>query len=111
MARNLQGWHIVVLVVVIVLLFGAKRLPDVAKSVGQSLRIFKREVKDLRHDDARPDVVTPPAGAVAPTAPAAPVPPSSAPAAPPVAGPAPQADQPAPSPVDRPSESGPSATS
>ncbi|KMM47355.1 hypothetical protein CWIS_00140, partial [Cellulomonas sp. A375-1] len=52
MGRNLQGWHIVVLVVVILLLFGAKRLPDLAKSVGQSMRIFKREVKDLTSDDA-----------------------------------------------------------
>lgn len=46
----LKPWHIIVLVVVILLLFGARRLPDLAKSVGQSLKIFKNEVKDLRDD-------------------------------------------------------------
>ena len=114
MARNLQGWHIVVLVVVILLLFGAKRLPDLAKSVGQSMRIFKREVKDLTSEDSAPGSATPPAPTSAPAPPAPAVPPASpstAPAAPPVTGASPQAEQPAPPPVDRPSESGPSATS
>ncbi|MFI2703733.1 Sec-independent protein translocase subunit TatA [Cellulosimicrobium composti] len=50
----LKPWHIIVLVVVILLLFGARRLPDLARSVGQSLKIFKSEVKDLRDDDATP---------------------------------------------------------
>lgn len=48
---RVQFWHVVVLVVVIVLLFGANRLPDLARSVGQSMKIFKNEVKDLRDDD------------------------------------------------------------
>jgi sec-independent protein translocase protein TatA len=47
----LRPWHIIVLVVVILLLFGARRLPDLARSVGQSLKIFKNEVKDLADDD------------------------------------------------------------
>lgn len=47
---RIQPWHIVVLVIVVVLLFGANRLPDLARSVGQSLRIFKKEVKDLQDD-------------------------------------------------------------
>ena len=46
----LKPWHIIVLVVVILLLFGARRLPDLARSVGQSLKIFKKEVKDLTDD-------------------------------------------------------------
>jgi sec-independent protein translocase protein TatA len=46
---------IVALIVLVIVLFGAKRLPDVAKSVGSSLKIFKKEVKDLRDgDDDRP---------------------------------------------------------
>ncbi len=45
-----KPWHIIVLVAVIVLLFGAKRLPDLARSVGQSLKIFKSEVTDLTND-------------------------------------------------------------
>lgn len=47
----LKPWHIIVLLVVVLLLFGARRLPDLAKSVGESLRIFKKEVKDLTDDD------------------------------------------------------------
>ncbi|KFD44355.1 Sec-independent protein translocase subunit TatA [Cellulosimicrobium cellulans] len=50
----LKPWHIIVLVVVVLLLFGARRLPDLARSVGQSLKIFKSEVKDLRDDDPTP---------------------------------------------------------
>ncbi|MFD6175931.1 MULTISPECIES: Sec-independent protein translocase subunit TatA [unclassified Isoptericola] len=46
----LKPWHIIVLVVVILLLFGARRLPDLARSVGQSMKIFKSEVKDLTDD-------------------------------------------------------------
>lgn len=46
----LKPWHIAVLVVVLILLFGAKRLPDAARSLGRSLRIIKAETKSL-HDD------------------------------------------------------------
>ena len=52
MLRNISAWHVLIVVLVVVLLFGAKRLPDLAKSVGQSMKIFKHEVKDLRDDDA-----------------------------------------------------------
>lgn len=41
---NLTGWHALILLIVVVLLFGAARLPALAKSVGQSARIFKGEV-------------------------------------------------------------------
>lgn len=47
----LKPWHIMVLVVVLVLLFGAKRLPDAARSLGRSLRIIKAETKGLADDD------------------------------------------------------------
>jgi sec-independent protein translocase protein TatA len=36
-----------------VLLFGAKRLPEMARSVGQSARVFKGEMKGLRDDEGR----------------------------------------------------------
>jgi sec-independent protein translocase protein TatA len=48
---TLRPWHIIVLVVVLVLLFGAKRLPDAARSLGRSLRIIKAETKGLVNDD------------------------------------------------------------
>jgi sec-independent protein translocase protein TatA len=47
----LKPWHIIVLVVVLILLFGAKRLPDAARSLGRSLRILKAETKGLADDD------------------------------------------------------------
>lgn len=42
---GLSGWHLLILLVVLVLLFGSKRLPDMARAVGQSARIFKGEMK------------------------------------------------------------------
>lgn len=51
--RLFEGWHLVVLIVVILLLFGAKRLPDAARGLGRSLRIFKSEVKEMQEDDKR----------------------------------------------------------
>lgn len=47
----LQPWHWIVLIAVILLLFGSTRLPGLAKSVGQSMKIFKREINELRSDD------------------------------------------------------------
>jgi sec-independent protein translocase protein TatA len=58
----LKPWHIIVLLVVILLLFGAKRLPDLARSVGQSLKIFKSEVKDLTDDGKANDSSGQPTG-------------------------------------------------
>ena len=49
--RNPQMWLLVILVVVI--LFGAKRLPDSARSLGRSLRIFKSEMKELNKDEKK----------------------------------------------------------
>jgi sec-independent protein translocase protein TatA len=43
---ELRPWHIIVVALVFVVLFGAKRLPDSAKSVAKSLKIFKSELKD-----------------------------------------------------------------
>ena len=43
---ELRPWHIIVVALVFVVLFGAKRLPDSAKSVARSLKIFKSELKD-----------------------------------------------------------------
>lgn len=42
---------IIILLIVIILLFGANKLPDLARNLGQSLKIIKREVKDLSEDD------------------------------------------------------------
>jgi sec-independent protein translocase protein TatA len=49
------GWELVLVVIVIMVLFGAKRLPDASRSLGRSLRIFKAETKGLRDDDGPSD--------------------------------------------------------
>ena len=54
----LQPWHWIILLLVVVLLFGSKRLPDAARSLGKSMRIFKSEVKELQAD-TKTDTVTP----------------------------------------------------
>jgi sec-independent protein translocase protein TatA len=48
---SLRPWHIIVLAVLLVLLFGAKRLPDAARGLGRSLRILKAETRGLADDD------------------------------------------------------------
>jgi sec-independent protein translocase protein TatA len=64
---NLRPWEILIIVALIVLLFGAKRLPDAARGLGRSLRIFKAETKAMHDDDASSDH---PAGDAKPTPPA-----------------------------------------
>ncbi|MFF2044285.1 Sec-independent protein translocase subunit TatA [Kitasatospora sp. NPDC058170] len=54
---------ILVVVVLAILLFGAKRLPDLARSLGQSLRILKSETKAMRSDGAQDADAQPPAPA------------------------------------------------
>jgi sec-independent protein translocase protein TatA len=44
MFANLTGWHVVIILVVVLLLFGATRLPALAKAVGQSAKIFRGEM-------------------------------------------------------------------
>jgi len=51
MLGNLTGWHLVIILVVILLLFGATKLPTLARSLGQSMRIFKGEMKNMKDDD------------------------------------------------------------
>jgi sec-independent protein translocase protein TatA len=45
-----EGWTPVIIIVVIVLLFGAPKLPGLARSLGQSLRIFRGEMKQMKDD-------------------------------------------------------------
>lgn len=49
---NLFGPHFWIILLVIILLFGAAKLPALAKSLGQSARVFKGEIKGLKEDDA-----------------------------------------------------------
>jgi sec-independent protein translocase protein TatA len=46
-----SGWELIVLLAVLVLLFGATKLPTAARSIGQTIRIFKAEVKSSQPED------------------------------------------------------------
>jgi sec-independent protein translocase protein TatA len=52
MLQGLTGWHFLIILAVILLLFGAAKLPALAKSMGQSARVFKGEMKAMKDDDA-----------------------------------------------------------
>jgi sec-independent protein translocase protein TatA len=54
----LSPWHWAILILVVVLLFGSKRLPDAARSLGKSMRIFKSEVKELQAENKADTTVT-----------------------------------------------------
>jgi sec-independent protein translocase protein TatA len=56
---GLQPWHWLIVIAVFVLLFGAKKLPDAARSLGKSMRIFKSEIKEMQAD-GKPEGTTPP---------------------------------------------------
>ncbi len=58
MLNGLTGWHFLALLAIIVFIFGAAKLPGLAKSVGQSMKIFKNEIKS---DEPKP--ADPPAAA------------------------------------------------
>jgi sec-independent protein translocase protein TatA len=55
------GAHWWVILIIVVLLFGAPKLPALAKSMGQSMRIFKSEIKN-KDDDTTTDGGTTPSG-------------------------------------------------
>ena len=48
---NLKAPELLLILLVLVLLFGAKKLPDISRSLGRSMRIFKSEVKQMKDDD------------------------------------------------------------
>ena len=55
-----QGAEWLVILAIVVLVFGAAKLPDLARSSGQALRIFKTETKGLRDGDDDADVTKTP---------------------------------------------------
>jgi sec-independent protein translocase protein TatA len=77
---SLGPLEIIAIVLVILLLFGYKKLPDASRSLGRSLRIFKGEMKGMKDDDARESVrakdaaqTSPVRGEIVAPSPAAPV--------------------------------------
>ncbi|MGH4009774.1 MAG: Sec-independent protein translocase subunit TatA [Pseudonocardiaceae bacterium] len=71
---NLGGWELLILLSVLVLLFGATKLPAAARAIGQSMRILKAETKGMRSEDEPPPPASPqqpPQQALPPTGPTA----------------------------------------
>jgi sec-independent protein translocase protein TatA len=56
-------WKILILAVVILVLFGSKKLPDAARSLGKSMRILKTEITELHEDEPAAAITAPPAPA------------------------------------------------
>lgn len=57
---GLRGWEWIIILVIVLLLWGAPKLPALAKSLGQSMRIFKKEIKDetkTKGDEAADDKI------------------------------------------------------
>jgi sec-independent protein translocase protein TatA len=51
---GLRPVHLLILILVVLVLFGAKKMPDVARSLGRSMRIFKSEVEEMKNDGKTP---------------------------------------------------------
>ncbi|MCX5360023.1 Sec-independent protein translocase subunit TatA [Streptomyces sp. NBC_00124] len=62
MLRNgLEPWHLLIVAIVVIVLFGSKKLPDTARALGRSMRILKSEAKALKDDDTSATATEPPA--------------------------------------------------
>ncbi|MFF4181990.1 Sec-independent protein translocase subunit TatA [Streptomyces sp. NPDC001691] len=64
--NGLEPWHLLIVAVVLILLFGSKKLPDTARALGKSLRILKSETKAMREDGTEPAPAAAPAPQVTP---------------------------------------------
>ncbi|MEU6244505.1 Sec-independent protein translocase subunit TatA [Streptomyces sp. NPDC047024] len=65
MLRNgLEPWHLLVVAIVFIVLFGSRKLPDTARALGKSLRILKSEAKAMKTEHATPGVAAGAAGPV-----------------------------------------------
>lgn len=49
---RLEGWHLIIVVVIALVLFGGAKLPSIAKNLGQSMRVFRKEMKTLNEEKA-----------------------------------------------------------
>lgn len=80
MFQNLTGWHALIVLAIVLLIFGAAKLPALARSLGQSVRILKQETTDAADEPTPPTTAMPVAAPVTPAA--ASVPPAPTPASP-----------------------------
>jgi len=53
--KNIDGWEIIVILLIVLLLFGAKKLPDLARSIGASAKEFRKGLAEGSEDDEDDD--------------------------------------------------------
>ncbi|MFD6325281.1 Sec-independent protein translocase subunit TatA [Streptomyces sp. NPDC058442] len=67
MLRNaLQPWHLLIVAIVIIVLFGSKKLPEAARGLGKSMRILKSEARAMKEDGVAQHSAAPSEPATAP---------------------------------------------
>ncbi|MEU6770495.1 Sec-independent protein translocase subunit TatA [Streptomyces sp. NPDC046759] len=60
MLRNgLEPWHLLIVAVVFLVLFGSRKLPDTARALGKSMRILKSEAKAMKEESGAPGAAGP----------------------------------------------------
>ncbi|MBX7548074.1 Sec-independent protein translocase subunit TatA [Streptomyces sp. NPDC004232] len=60
MLRNgLEPWHLLIVAIVVIVLFGSKKLPEAARGLGKSMRILKSEAKAMKDDGATQSATAP----------------------------------------------------
>ena len=57
---SLSPWHWAIIAILVIVLFGAKKLPDAARSLGKSMRIFKSEMREMQ-SEGKSDAIDSPA--------------------------------------------------
>lgn len=55
MPWNMGPWELGIILVIVILLFGAKRLPEMGKSLGLGIREFKKSISAINEDDEKKD--------------------------------------------------------
>ena len=55
-------WELIIILVIVILLFGARRLPEVGAGIGEGIRNFRKSMKDEKGDKNGPDGKLPPGG-------------------------------------------------
>lgn len=52
-ARGLEGWHLIVLAIIVLLVWGGPKLPGMAKNLGESMRVFRKEMRTMSDEKAQ----------------------------------------------------------
>jgi sec-independent protein translocase protein TatA len=64
--NGLEPWHVLIVAIVVIVLFGSKKLPDTARALGRSMRILKSEAQAMKDETATATAVTAPLETPAP---------------------------------------------